>query len=349
VPHLDLERLNLILYADHGMVFSDQTIDIEGALGQIVGEQLLYYAFPNVYLREPVLRTVIARRLALETDIDFVFYRAGADRVEGYFHREFVVFEAFEGGLRYLAEADPLAYGALGYSGAALSDQAWLELTATSYYPAVPPNVFHYLRQRDVGDLVVGLNRPKIPLTVRANRGNHVSLTRVDMVVPVLFRGPELEPYYTLETLWLHTLYQLGPAPDFGFVPDREAHRLDVWIDLSGEPPRPAAQLLISPAYRLRFGVQARFDGLDLWGEYDVYSSYLTRWWLGAGATYRGQLLSPLVVAQVELDVAEFGLSLRGSGSRTGWGVGLSLSFLVGNGARVTWHAPYGVGASVAW
>jgi hypothetical protein len=349
LPRLDLSRLNLILYADHGMTFGDETVDLERLVAEHVGEGLLYYVYPNIYLRDPSEKAALARRLAFENEIDFVFYRRNAQRVEGYLHRQFVVFEATQDGIRYLAETDPLGYAALGYAGEALSAEAWLELTARSYFPAAPPNVFYYLHNPDVGDLVLGLNPPKLPLTAAANQGNHASLIYSDMVVPVLLKGPRLEPFYELELLWLHTLYEKIPVLEFGVLPERERHRLELWFDLSSGTPLPSGQLLLSPAYRWRVGLEGRPDRLALWGEYDLYSSYLARWWLGAGATYREQALSPMLSGQLELDVAELGLALHGSASRHGFELGLKLNIRVADGARLSLHAPAGLGASFSW
>jgi hypothetical protein len=349
LPRLDLDRLNLILYADHGMTFSDTTIDVDRELADVLGDDLLAYVFPNVYLRPGAQPATVARRLAHATDLDYVFYRAGPGRVEGYLHGSFLTFEAEADGVRYRSTDDPLGYAPLGYAGEALSDDEWITLSGTSHYPAVPPNVFRYLQLPDSGDVVIGLDPPKIPLTVRANRGNHVSLTRADMVVPVLLRGPQLVPYYGLGMIWLHELYRHVPVLDHQTLPPRELHRLTVRLDLAGGPPTPAAQLLLSPAYRWRIGVDAHPRRLDIWGEYDAYSSFLTRWWLGAGASYRDRGFSPIGVAQVELDLAEFGLMVHGSADRFGFQVGLTLAFRVADRTHLTWHAPSGIGGSFAW
>jgi hypothetical protein len=349
MPRLDLDRLNLILYADHGMLFSDETVDLERLVAEVAGEQLLHYAFPNVYLHDPHESATVARRLVLEGVADFAFFRRAPGLVEGYFHGTFVSIEGTHDAVALVAEGDPFGYDALGYAGEPLSDDAWLMLTGRSAFPAVPPNVFHFLQHPDVGDVVLGLNPPRIPLTLIANRGNHVGLTQAEMVVPILLRGPELEPYYDLEMLWLHTLYERIPVLEFVKVPQRERHRLDIWLDLSTRTPSPAARLLLSPAYRWRVGVEGRSERLALWTEYDVYGSYLTRWWVGGGAAYRDQTFAPLLVVQTEFDVAEFGMVVKLDAGPATWGVGVSLSFAIADAARLTWHAPAGIGASYRW
>lgn len=347
LPRLDCEDLNLILYTDHGLTFTRETVDIEALLEERVGDARRHFTYPNLYLSDPRLAPALARRLTSAGGVDYAFYRVDEQRVEGFVDGAFVRFEANAGRIRYVSTEDPLNYAASGYDGAWLTADEWLTATNGERFPAVPPNVFGYLQNPSVGDVVMGVNPPRIPLTVRANHGNHAGLIDTDLVVPVLWRGPELDVLADRRELWLHELYRDLPAIRARVPPVRERHEFEVRLrfdDLT-----PAARLRVSPAYRLRLAADLEPAGWRLWSEHDVFSTYLVRCWLGAGITHEHDELQPLVRGELEFDVGDARLRLEIGYRPSGWEVAVGATFRVGAGVRVSWLAPGGVGLGFDW
>jgi len=128
VKKLNLNEVNIILYCDHGMSFgrfinTDQEKEIE----RIVGNNLLVFLFPYVYLKNPDKKDKAAKDIVLESEIDFTFYRENPHRVVGYFDQGKMIFEEKEGKIRYLFEGkDILGYYSAGYKGEWLTDLEWL-------------------------------------------------------------------------------------------------------------------------------------------------------------------------------------------------------------------------------
>jgi len=346
-PRLESEDLNIILYGDHGLTFTDQTVDLQAVFEERLPGRVRHACYPNIYLREPGEAPSLAYEVTRPGGLDYAFYRVDERRVEGYVAGAFVAFEADDDGLRYLSEGDPLGYADLGYAGETLSEDAWLSLTIHAHYPATPVNLFRYLQHPDVGDLVGGLNPPRIPLTSRANQGNHAGLIDTDLVVPVLVRGPNVAPLAGRDPLWLHTLYRDLPELTFGVDPERERHSLEAWLQLDGL--EPGARLRLSPAYRWRLGVEAAPERLAAWTEHDVFSSYLARWWLGAGFAVDDGDLRPLGRCEVEIDLADARFSLAGAFDGTEWTVCLGVGLRLTDHLRLSWRGPTGVGMAVSW
>ena len=347
LPRLDMDGLNLILYADHGLSFMRDMVDLEPVLLERVGAERLHYVYPNLYLHDPARAPALARQLSRPGGPDFTFYRVDAARVHGYVDGAFVRFEAASDGIRYLSDDDPLGYAVLGYDGSALTADAWLTLTIDAPFPATPPNVFGYVQNPDAGDVVMGLNPPRMPVTVRAPAGSHTGLSHTDLVVPVLSRGPALEALAARSELWLHELYRDIPDLAFGYEPPRERHEFEVWMRIDDVVPR--ARVRLSPAYRWRLAAQASPTSWSLWSEHDLVASYLTRWWLGAGVSYQHGEVLPMVRVEVEMDVGDARLRLAGGYDPYGWDLGLGATFRVRDVLRVSWSAPGGVGIGVEW
>jgi hypothetical protein len=278
---------------------------------------------------------------------DYAFYRAGEGRVEGYVDGALVVFESDGAAFRYQSDDDPLGYAALGYAGEALSPQAWLDLTIDARFPATPPNLVRYLQHPDVGDLVAGVNPPRIPVTQRANRGNHAGLIDTDLVVPVLLRGPDVDGLAGHDPLWLHELYGHLPQLEFGILPDREPHTFDVWLRLDNATF--GAEFKLSPAYRWRVAAEVMPGRSRAWGEREVFGSYLSRSWLGAGLEARGGTLSPFGRAEWALDLAEAQFVASADYGRCGWSIAFGVVLRLDDHLRVGWRAPTGVVLGTAW
>jgi hypothetical protein len=348
LPRLDLDGLNLILYTDHGLTFTDQTVDVGAILERSVGDGLIYFKYPNVYLQDPSVAPALASSLTRFGDLDFAFYRLEDGAVEGYVYGAFVRFEADGDGIRYRAErCDPFGYDMLGYAGEALTPDAWLALTIGERYPAAPPNVFQYLQNRDVGDLVVGLNPPRIPLGV-LTQGGHSGLVDTDLVVKVLARGPQVEPLREGGVAWLPDLFRDLPDIPFGFRPERERHQVELRYRL--DDLAPSLRLSLSPAYRTRWTLDVAPSRWALWSEHDVFASYLTRWWFGVGVgDSASEAVQPLARLALQVDVGDVQLGLEAFVRPAGWAVRLGVGVRLEAGWRLTWEAPAGVGVGWAW
>ncbi len=348
LPRLDLERVNLLLYTDHGMTFTDQTVDLAAILERVVGEELIYFKYPNLYLRDPRAAPAFARRLTRSGDLDFAFYCVGEGAIEGYLYGEFVRIEVEGDGIRYLVDGhDPFGYAALGYAGEALTPDEWVAFTIGERYPAAPPNVHQYLQNADVGDLVVGLDPPRIPLGV-LTQGGHSGLVDTDLLVKVLARGPLTEPLRELGVTWLIGLYRDLPDIAFGYLPERELHEVAVRWRL--DDLTPGVRLSLSPSYRTRLTADVEPGSWSVWSEHDVFASYLTRWWFGVGAGgCAGEPLQPLARAALEVALGEARLDLEAYLRPAGWSFELGMTFQVGSGWRLSWGAPAGIGVGRTW
>lgn len=347
LSELDLERLNLLLYTDHGLTFTTEMVDQDAIVRERLGSTVRHVAYPNVYLHDPRQAPSAARALAADGGFDTAFYRLGDD-VEGFVDGEFVRFERVGETIRYSATGDPLGYAELGYGAEALTCDEWLRLTIDARYPGTPVLVSWYLANPQAGDVVVTFTPPRIPLTTRATQGQHAGLVDTDLGVLVLARGPDLTALMGREALWLHELYLDLPVVREAPLPERELHTLGLSFDL--ERLAPSAELRWSPAYRQRLGVALTPTEADAWAEVDLFSSYLTRWWVGGGLRLdveRG--LDPLVRAEATLDLGPARLALTGCGTPTGWSLGLALRVALDGGWGATWSAPAAVGVSVEW
>ena len=347
LPRLDLDTLNLILYTDHGMTFTTETVDLEGLVERRVGERAVYYSYPNLYLSEAGEAPELARLLASPGGVDFAFYRASVSTVEGYLDGAFVRFESEGDRLRYVSVEDPLGYVELGYGGEPLTPEEWLDLTIDARYPGVPPSVFRYVQNPNTGDVVLGLNPPRIPLTVRANRGNHAGLVDSDVRVPILFRGPDLDVLEGRERLWLHDLYRDLPVVTTRPQPSRELNEIALWW--RADEGVPGVRARFSAAYRVRLAGEVSRLGWAAWSEHDLFSSYLTRWWVGVGVSQRQVELQPMARGEAQLDLGDVRVSFEARYHPGEWTFGLGVAFRVGQGVRLSWLAPGGLGASFEW
>lgn len=313
VKRLNLDEVNLILYCDHGMALDNEiVIDHVPEINRVLGDGLESFFFPNVYLKDLNLKEYYAQKIVQETKIDFTFYKENGypDIVRGYSIDSKVIFqENGEGKIRYLFEGkDEFSYYTDGYQGEWLSADEWLILTRKSKFPAVPPNIFGFLSNKNAGDIVLVVNPPHLIFTnlIFDYTGNHHGVTDMDLLVPILLRGKELEHLYDREEMWLHTLFTSIPNLSFyGSTPERENHSLSLWGNLKdGEFEFPGFELTLSPHYRWNLALRHENDITKGWFEYDVYSSYVIRLWAGAGVEYRASENSwePFLQSRLQMD-----------------------------------------------
>ncbi|MBE3036132.1 MAG: alkaline phosphatase family protein, partial [Candidatus Atribacteria bacterium] len=225
IKKLNLDETNLIVYCDHGMSYGrfinvPQGEDIE----RIVGNNLQAYIHPHIYLKDPDTKDKTTREIVSESEIDFALYRENPHRVVGYSDQGKMIFEENEGKIRYLFEGeDVFGYYNSGYNGEWLTALDWLARTEELQYPAVPPNVYNLLANERVGDIVIVINPPKIPIFLLRYPANHAGLTNTDLMVPILLKGKQLEQLYGREEMWLHNLYSSIPELSFeNLEPARE-------------------------------------------------------------------------------------------------------------------------------
>jgi hypothetical protein len=349
LPHIDLERTNLILYADHGLTFCSDTVDLEALYAARVGVDLRHAAYPNLYLHDPGAAARVAAALAADGGVDFAFFRAAPGRVEGYVDGRWLAFVGAGDGVAYRSHDDPLGYAELGYDGASLTPEAWLGLTGEARYPATPANIYRYLQHPGSGDVVAGVNPPRIPRTVRANCGNHAGLVASDLVVPVLTRGPDLAHIAGDRPIWLHQLYDGVDELTEARPQVREAHAFGVAWRL--EDASAVAHLTVSPGEGRRLVLEADRERWQTWAEVDVLSTYLTRWWLGAGVAYQPRVgaVHPMACATVELDLADARVSVEATYTPGRWTVGVGLRLRLVDGWRVWFRSPTTVGIGFEW
>ena len=320
IERLNIEEVNLILYCDHGMSFNNEIyINHVSEIRRIMGEELIAFLYPNIYLKEVKLKEYYAQKIVQETEIDFAFYRDNENPscVIGYSLLGKVIFEeSEEGKIRYLfAGEDVFDYYEDGYQGEWLTDSEWLSLTRESKFPAVPPNIFRFLSNKNAGDIVLVVNPPKIIHTKLGYSANHHGVTDTDLLVPILLRGKDLKGLYDREEMWLHTLFTSIPTLSFENIePRREKHSFSLWRSLQ-EGVSPGFELSLSPAYRWNITLQYEQEIYKGWLEYDLYSSYVLRLWAGAGLQYQENNLEPFLNARLQMDLGKIQFNYGGQAS----------------------------------
>ncbi len=352
VKKLNLNEVNIILYCDHGMSFGDfAVINQKKEIKRIVGNDLLLFIYPNVYLKNPDKKDKIARDIVLGSEIDFAFYREDPHRVVGYFDQGTVIFEEKEEKLRYLFEGkDAFGYYSSGYNGEWLTTLDWLSRTRESKFPAVPPNIYKLLLNEKVGDIVIVINPPKIPIFYLCDLGNHAGLTNTDLMVPILLKGPQLEHLYDREEMWLYNLYTSIPELSFeNLEPAREKNSFSFWGSGYGEY-NSGFEMSLSPAYRWNFAFRYNDDIYRSWLEYDLYSSYLMRLWTGVGLQYKEQSLDALVQARLQIDLGKIQLNYGGQFTQEGWEINIKeVVYQINDRLALEWLIPNGFGLSFSW
>ena len=351
VKRLDFDGLNIILYCDHGMSFgkfinAEQGKEIE----RIAGNKLKVYIHPNVYLKNPGKKDEVARDIVLESEIDFAFYRDNAHRVIGYWNRGKMIFEEESGKIRYLFEGeDALDYYNNGYHGEWLTDLEWLALTKKSKFPGVPPNIYNLLLNKITGDIVIVINPPKIPIHF-PYPGNHAGLTNTDLMMPILLRGPQLEHLYDREEMWLHNLYTSIPELSFeDNEPAREKNTICLWRSIDQDRDL-GIQVSLSPAYRWNYNFNYTEDAFSSFLEYDIYSSYFMRLWMGAGIKYQENETLPFIQPRLQLDYGKIQFNCTWQYDREGWQENTKeLVYQINDRIALEWFVPNRLGISCNW
>jgi len=349
VKKLDLEEVNIIIYCDHGMSFGDfveihQSEEIE----RIVGDDLKDFIHRNVYLKNPDKKDEIAKDIVSDSEIDFAFYRENPNRVVGCWKQGTMIFEGEDERIRYRFEGeDALGYYDTGYHGEWLSDLEWLAQTRDSRFPGVPPNIYHLLSNEKVGDVVIVINPPNIPEEFPAN---HAGLVATDLLVPILLRGHQLEHLYDREEMWLHNLYTSIPELSLeDNEPTREKNTIRLWRSIDQDYDL-GIQMSLSPAYRWKYTLGYAEDIFRSYLEYDIYSSYFLRFWMGAGIKYQKEDTLPFVQPRLQMDFGKIQFNCGWQYDREGWQENTKeLIYQINDRIALEWFIPYGLGLSISW
>ena len=352
IKRLNLDEINIILYSDHGMSFGDFTIlNQKKEIKRIVGDNLLAFLHPNLYLKNPNTKDKVARDIVLESDIDFAFYRESSHQVIGCFDQGKVIFKEKEGKFQYLFEGkDAFGYYSSGYNGEWLTALEWLVNTKESRFPAVLPNLYNLFSNKRAGDIVIIINPPKIPYTFLHYVANHAGITNTDLMMPILLRGPELEHLYDREEMWLHNLFTSIPNLSFeNLEPKREKNSFRFWgnnlanNDLNFE-------LSVSPGYRWKYGIQYQDDICRSWLEYDIYSSYVMRLWTGGGIKFKEKRTMPFMQTRLQMDFGKIQFNCGWQYDREGWKENAKeIVYQINDHMALEWFVPDGLGLSFSW
>jgi hypothetical protein len=358
VSRLNLDEINLIVYVDHGMSFGE-FIDTPQSeeISRIAGDNFKVYIHPNIYLKNPVKKAQLAQELVRETDIDFAFYQENNYRVIGYSARSKMIFEGNnEKKIRYLYEGeDVFAYYDDGYKGEWLDASEWLSFTRDNHLPAVPPNIYTLLMNEKAGDIVIVINPPKIPIFKLPYPANHAGLTKTDLLVPIMLRGKELEHLYSIEEIWLHTLFTSIPTLNFANIePKRESNTFSFWGSVSEEY-SPGFELSLSPAYRWNIALRYEQEIYKGWFEYDIYSSYVIRLWTGAGLQYQYEEnnFEPFFNARLQMDFGKIQFNYGGQvnfNNLKDWQENRKeIIYRINNRLSFNWQIPNRFGFTLHW
>ena len=249
---------------------------------------------------------------------------------------------------------DPFGYDRLGYAGEYLTWDEWLDLTVDSQYPGAVPNVWGLSRNKNAADVLDAINPPRVVFSLPTSTQNHKGLDRTDLLVPLLFRGPDLDHMANVETMWLHELYsRYVPNIPFDHVPSREKHHVDLRIPFDGRSllTDGFAEFRFSPDYRVHLGGRWQSGQWDAYAQYDIFSTFLTRWWLGVGMRHEQDnntwRVSPHLEAQWQY--GQWGAGFRLDRFDGTWGFEPSLRYFTSDYAWSVELAAWRVGLRHYW
>lgn len=311
IEQLD-DNINIIIYADHGMVFGEG-VEVERIINENYSDKVKTYSYPTLFLYDNSDSEEITRKIVNETELDFAFFQKDKSTVKGYFENSVLFFHYKDGAVRYTHEGpDPFDYYENGYDGTFMTANEWLSFSIDLKYPATPVKVFAYLQNPNAGDIVTSLDNHKFNLTGYSRAGNHGGFSSTDVIVPVLVKGPDVEHIGKFEKLWLQDLFDETDIFKFNQSPNRDTHYITSRYNIRNQNTR--FTTAISPTYRYRLGVDYELDsftGSDFqvrqaWGKFDVYRSYLARLWFGAGLDFRSDRAEVMAMVRHEFRYRQF-------------------------------------------
>ncbi|HHY08998.1 MAG TPA: alkaline phosphatase family protein [Firmicutes bacterium] len=313
-----LNGANVVLYTDHGMMAGDvNRVDFKKIIPELLQDQLQYIDYPNVYLQNPEHRIELAQKVIKHSEIDLVLVKANENIVRGFSSEG--SFEIIKKGdtLQYLLkDGDFFDYASIGYEGEFLTRDEWLRFTKEHLYPGAIPNLFGFVSNPVAGDIVLVADYPNIPRTLTALRGHHSGVRNTDLLVSLLYTGPAFADVDDFEEFWLHELYSHNLTMiDFDAAPKREKSSISLFYPLE-------AEMTLSPAHRWRGGFALASNRVEPWIEFDLYSSFLTKVWVGSAIA--DQKLRWQLRVEAFLGDLRFAMIKR-SGAKNSYSIGLRL------------------------
>jgi len=309
VNRLD-DEVNIIIYADHGMTFGEG-IKTLNEIDDLVGDLATAISYPNLYIEDIEKIEDVARRLVDETNIDFTFFSNNESNITGFHSTGTIHIDVQDTGIRYTFEGeDPFGYEERGYNGEYLTPDEWLELTYDMKYPVTPVKVYHLLSNPSAGDILTLLDDSKFSQSIYSRRGNHGGFSYLDMTVPILLKGPNVEFISDRRTMWLQQLFREIDNVSFGYTPSRDSHYVSWWYNIPDH--RNTLNISVSPEYRWAIGGEASFsqqfdnNRYQAWGKFDLLRSYLARFWIGAGIDYKSANFRPMGFIRHEIRYQRF-------------------------------------------
>jgi len=339
--------LNLVLYCDHGMSMIDEYVLTERAMAEVAGDKALLCFYPNVYLKDERHAPEVARALGERHEVDFAFWRDGEGRIVGCHDKGTVMIDYDDERVAYSCEgSDLFGYVDLGYSGEALTDSEWLDLTARCQWPAVPVQIVRYMQGDYSGDVVVVTNPPKGMPNASGFVARHKGVAASDCTVPVLLVGPDINLDPVPDSIWLQTLYSdvLGIDTVNTLRAEREPHSLSLSSAGVG--------CTLSPAPSLVLQLELGKGSSDFLCEIDVFRTFNTRIWIGAGIVAdRASSLSPCGTfsTRSELFSGRMVFELRKLRFDHKVEQQTSVRYDVGNGITLRWTYPDQFSLGVTW
>jgi hypothetical protein len=309
VKRLD-DDVNVVIYSDHGMTFG-KGVEVEPIIEELIGDDLLVFSYPSVYLTNGALSEHYAKMLVNESEIDYTFFQKEGGNVKGFHQKGIIYFKGENDLINYEFEGeDVLGYYGKGYNGEYLSREEWLSFSHKLPYPMAPVNLYSFLMNENSGDIITMLDEAKYPQTGYSSAGNHGGFTSLEMATPLFIRGPNVDHLYGSEYFWLPELFNEIENINFDQQPQRERHFISNRYDFRRN--RPVTELSFSPIYRVRYGANfymddfSAIDRVDVWGKVDLFRSYLTRVWLGTGVEVKDSDITPLLKFQHDIHIRRF-------------------------------------------
>lgn len=290
VKNINLD-LNIIIYADHGMRFFEP-VNTDYEIIDLIGSNLLKISYPSIFITDNYQTGKYAKELAVSENIEFVFYKSGENKITGFYQGE--VFYILNSPDKKLIKYLPLNNDPLGYSALTVSEyldfDSWVELTINHEFPGLPHSVWLYMQNPTAGDIIYINQVIDADLEIVNVTGDHTTAHRLDMLVPVLISGPELEHLYNKDFIRLDNLINEIPAfniENIFITPSREKNSFDISASFIDAELKPEFNLKLSPEYRTYFNLGLNYNSsFDKSVEYDLLSGYIGRFWLGAGFNY---------------------------------------------------------------
>lgn len=304
------DDVNVIIYADHGMVFGEG-VEIDKIAKEKFSDEIKAFSYPSVYLFDHRDSDKTAKQLVHDTELDFAFFMLAPDIAKGYSNNGTFYFSHRNNKIRYTYEGeDTFEYYKNGYNGEYLSANEWLLFSSNLLYPATPIKVYNYLSNPNSGDIVTSFNDEKYAETIYSRQGNHGGFTASDVMVPVLVRGPNVDYIGDFELLWLQELFKEVQDFEFQQNPSRDRHYISSLYNFRNEST--SIIIAVSPVYRTNFGTDILVDDFSatsletVWGRYDLYKSYLARLWFGAGVDFRKEDTVGMLFLKHEFRIRKF-------------------------------------------